>query len=142
MTQTFHSNNSTQSRSNFTRSAASFSLGNNFTSSPSSARPTMAPNSVENKLFSDLIALTYTFIILDCKNEKFQTKNVKKDGKLKFMIKFFDLNKKIENYMNFFLNHNLDTLMSILNLSLKINIKIFEKYIDLFSMRALAIRIR
>ncbi|RNA24527.1 hypothetical protein BpHYR1_012785 [Brachionus plicatilis] len=37
---------------------------------------------------------------------------------IKLNCRFLILNKKIENYMNFFLNHNLDTLMSILNLSL------------------------
>ncbi|RNA23384.1 hypothetical protein BpHYR1_006399 [Brachionus plicatilis] len=58
--------------------------------------------------------------MLTIKKKILSSKTVLYLGKLKFMIKFFDLNKKIENYMNFFLNHNFDTLMSILNLSLNL----------------------
>ncbi|RNA09748.1 hypothetical protein BpHYR1_023015 [Brachionus plicatilis] len=69
--------------------------------------------------FRNLITLTR---LLDNKS-KLLARKANFEGKLKFMIKFCDLNKKIENYRNFFLNmqykiqlgfavksHNLDTL--------------------------------
>ncbi|RNA06051.1 hypothetical protein BpHYR1_032345 [Brachionus plicatilis] len=60
-------------------------------------------------IFSRYSYLVFKLNILEglYKNSKYLKKAINflnLTGKSKFMIKFFDLNKKIENYMNFYLN--------------------------------------